>query len=216
MIHRIILPALLLLLLAAGPAQAGQPIQTLKDGLDELLVVLKDPQYTLGEEGVSEKQLDALRDVVFSFFDFRELTRRAVGKTWLTFTPEQQEELTKTFTKLLEKTYILKLNQEFLNELETFNVDSIDFLEEKIRGNLAMVNTTLHLSDKDLAVDFKLIRKQERWWVYDIIGEGLTLLGIYRDEFRSALLKQTPDELIASLKERIASIEQKREETAAE
>ncbi|MGE4505670.1 MAG: phospholipid-binding protein MlaC [Desulfovibrionaceae bacterium] len=202
------------MLLFAATAHAGTPTEALKTGLDKLISVLKDPQYEHPEQGVYDEQLEALRSSVHGFFDFRELTRRAVGRTWLQFTPEQQDRLTATFTTLLEKTYIRKLNKDFLQELNNFSVDSIDFTSEQIKGNLAMVNSTLHLTDKDLAVDFRLINKQETWWVYDVIGEGLTLLGIYRDEFRNALLNQTPDELIASLEERIKAVEKNRDESA--
>ncbi|MBU1247881.1 MAG: ABC transporter substrate-binding protein [Proteobacteria bacterium] len=212
---KIIAIPLLLVFLCAVPAYGGQPTQTLKVGLDELLTVLKDPQYAT-EEGVSDEHLEALRGVVFNFFDFGELTRRAVGKTWTTFTDDQRERLVKVFTKLLEKTYIRKLNTQFLEELNGFDGKSIQYLEEKVQGKLAMVNTKLKLTDKELAVDFKLISKQDKWWVYDIIGEGLTLLGIYKDDFRSALLKQTPDELIASLEQRIKDIEAGRADAQAQ
>ena len=207
--------AFILVLLFAVPARAGTPTEALKDGINKLIVVLKDPQYTT-ENGVTDDHLAALRQVVYEFFDFGELTRRAVGKTWTTFTPEQREKLTKTFTKLLEKTYIRKLNSEFIKELNGFSIDSVKILEEKVQGNLSMVNSKLLLTDKELAVDFKLINKQDKWWVYDIIGEGLTLLGIYKDDFRSALLKQTPDELIASLEQRIKDIEASRADEPAQ
>lgn len=209
-----LLPMLLLML--AVPAQAETtPTATLKVALDELLVVLRDTQYKT-DQGLTDEHLEALRHVVYNFFDFRELTRRAVGKTWKTFTPEQQEGMTAAFKDLLEKTYIRKLNTEFLGELDNFSGDSVQYLGEKVKGKLAMVNSKLKLTDKELAVDFRLINKQEKWWVYDIIGEGLTLLGIYRDEFRNALLKQTPDELIESLRKRVKDIEARREDAKTE
>lgn len=205
----------LLFALFALPARAQGPTDTLKVGLDQLMVVLRDPQYNT-EAGLTTDHLAALREVVYDFFDFEELTRRAVGKTWNTFTPEQREGLTAALKDLLEKTYIRKLNTEFLQELESFQSESVKYLGEKIKGRLAMVNANLVLPDKEIAVDFKLINKQEKWWVYDIIGEGLTLLGIYRDEFRNALLNQSPDDLIDSLRQRVIDIEAGREDAKAQ
>ncbi len=212
---RLIISTLLLSVFLAAPAYAGPPTQALKAGLDDLLLVLKDPVYA-SEEGVSKAKLEALREVVFDFFDFRELTRRAVGKTWKIFSVEQRGKLTTVFTKLLEKTYIRKLNTEFIQDLDSFELESVNFLEEKVQGDLAMVYTVLSLTDKELSVDFKLIKKQEKWWVYDIIGEGLTLLGIYKDEFRSVLLKKTVDDLISSIEQRIEEIEEGREDATAQ
>ncbi len=192
------------------PAQATSPTETLQQGIGRLMTVLRDPAYDL-EAGLSDKHLEALCHVAYSFFDFNELTRRCVGRVWKTFSPKQRTDLATAFRELLEKTYIRKLNTDCLQELKGFTEDSIRFKSEQIQGSLAMVNTVFSLTDKELNVSFRLINKNGTWYAYDLIGEGLTLMGIYKDEFRNALLRQTPEELTASLQQRKLAVENKRE-----
>ncbi|SKA97224.1 phospholipid transport system substrate-binding protein [Paucidesulfovibrio gracilis DSM 16080] len=213
---RCIITTLMLLVLAcaAGAAQAKTPTQTLETALDQLLAILQDPRYDT-TDGISEDHLSALRDEVENFFDFRELTKRAVGRPWLNFTDQQRDELTSVFKKLLEKTYLRKLNTEYLNELAAFDEDSIVFLDERVKGDKAMVYARFQLTDKPLDVNFRLIEREGHWWTYDVIGEGLTLLGIYQDEFKNVLVNQTPDDLIRLLEDKITALDEKREEQSA-
>lgn len=208
---------LLALGLAAGAVQAEAsaktPTQTLQTALDELLAILQDPRYDT-KDGISEKQLEVLRTTVHKFFDFGELTKRAVGRPWLGFTDRQRDELTGVFTQLLEKTYLRKLNTEYLHELAAFDKSSIRFVDEQIKGNKAMVYTSFQLTEEPLEVNFRLIERDGQWWAYDVIGEGLTLLGIYQDEFKNVLVNQSPDDLIALLQEKIRAIDEKRDEAA--
>ncbi|MEF2143840.1 MAG: ABC transporter substrate-binding protein [Desulfovibrionaceae bacterium] len=201
--------ALLLVLLCSAPALAGQPSQDLREGLDRVLAILQDTSYDT-TEGVSQKQVDAMREVVYTFVDFRELTKRAVGRPWLNFTDTQRNDLTAVFTELLEKTYLRKLNTEYLGELKSFSPDSISYLDEQVKGDKAMVYTRFQLSDKPLDVNFRMIKK-DKWWAYDVIGEGLTLLGIYKDEFKNVLVNQSADDLINILRDKIKAIEEGRE-----
>ncbi|MGE4292744.1 MAG: phospholipid-binding protein MlaC [Desulfovibrio sp.] len=199
---------------SADAAWAQTPTETLKAGLDSVLAILQDPRYDTSQ-GISEDHLDAMRNAVHQFFDFRELTKRAVGRPWTGFTDQQRNELTNVFTKLLEKTYLRKLNTEYLKELAEFKKESIVFLDEQIKGDKAMVYTRLQLTDKPLDVNFRLIERDGRWWTYDVIGEGLTLLGIYQDEFKNILVNKTPEDLISILKEKIQAIDEKHDKTPA-
>lgn len=211
-----IVPSLVLLaiLLTAGVAQAQTPTETLKSALDSVLAILQDKRYDTSQ-GISQEHMETMRAEVHKFFDFQELTKRAVGRPWLNFTEPQREELTAVFTELLEKTYLRKLNTEYLNELAAFKKDSILFLDEQIKGDKAMVYARFQLTDKPLDVNFRLIERDGKWWAYDIIGEGLTLLGIYQDEFKNILMNQSPDNLITILKDKIKAIDEKRDETPA-
>jgi phospholipid transport system substrate-binding protein len=211
----IILLALLGVLVAsAGIARAETPTETLKAGLDSVLAILQDPSYDTSH-GISQEHLDAMRNAVHQFFDFRELTKRAVGRPWLNFTEQQRDDLTAVFTQLLEKTYLKKLNTEYLKELAEFKKESISFLDEQVKGNKAMVYTRLQLTDKPLDVNFRLIERDGRWWAYDVIGEGLTLLGIYQDEFKNVLIDKSPEDLIEILKAKIKAIDEKQDATTA-
>jgi len=204
-----ILSLTLLAVLLVGSAQAALakgPTQTIKEGMDKLVAIVHDPMFDV-EGDLPSEQVDRLSATVAEFFDYDELTKRAVGRAWLSFTEQQRQDLTAAFRGLLEKTYLKKLETKYLDDLKAFSTDSIVYHDEKIKGDKAMVFTTFDLKESDLEVNFRLIENGGQWMVYDIIGEGVTLLGVYKDDFQAALAKMTPEEFVEELKRKTADVD---------
>lgn len=190
--------ALLLTCALAAPALADAPLSTVKEGVDKVIAVLQDPQYK-GAKSISGKQLEQLRAVIKQYFDFTELTARAVGRPWLKFSPQQQTDLSESFQELLEKTY--------LGKFEGYNGEKFDYQKEMAQGNLAFVQSQVTANDgKVLAVNFRLIQKDGRWLIYDVIGEGISIMEIYRSQFAQELQNGSPDSLIGKVRQRVADI----------
>ncbi|HMM39844.1 MAG TPA: ABC transporter substrate-binding protein [Desulfovibrio sp.] len=184
--------------LLTATAWAGVPTDTVKEGVDKVISILQDPKYK-GAKAISGEQLDRLRAAIRQFFDFDELTARAVGRPWLKFTPQQQKDLSASFQELLEKTYISKF--------EGYNGEKFDYQKEMAQGNLAFVQSQVQANDgKLLAVNFRLIQKDGHWLIYDVIGEGISIMEIYRSQFAQELQNGTPDSLIGKVRDRVADI----------
>ncbi|WP_051202530.1 MlaC/ttg2D family ABC transporter substrate-binding protein [Desulfovibrio aminophilus] len=184
--------------LLTATAWAGVPTDTVKEGVDKVISILQDPKYK-GAKAISGEQLDRLRAAIRQFFDFDELTARAVGRPWLKFTPQQQKDLSSSFQELLEKTYISKF--------EGYNGEKFDYQKEMAQGNLAFVQSQVQANDgKLLAVNFRLIQKDGHWLIYDVIGEGISIMEIYRSQFAQELQNGTPDSLIGKVRDRVADI----------
>jgi phospholipid transport system substrate-binding protein len=49
-----------------------------------------------------------------------------------------------------------------------------------------------------------MIQKDDAWRVYDVKVEGVSLVKNYRSQFREILSKESPDQLIERLKEKVA------------
>lgn len=198
---RSILPLALALVLTcalAAPALADAPLSTVKEGVDKVIAVLQDPQYK-GAKSISGKQLEQLRAVIKQYFYFTELTARAVGRPWLKFSPQQQADLSESFQELLEKTY--------LGKFEGYNGEKFDYQKEMAQGNLAFVQSQVTANDgKLLAVNFRLIQKDGRWLIYDVIGEGISIMEIYRSQFAQELQNGSPESLIGKVRQRVADI----------
>lgn len=184
--------------LLTATAWAGVPTDTVKEGVDKVISILQDSKYK-GAKAISGEQLDRLRAAIRQFFDFDELTARAVGRPWLKFTPQQQKDLSASFQELLEKTYISKF--------EGYNGEKFDYQKEMAQGNLAFVQSQVQANDgKLLAVNFRLIQKDGHWLIYDVIGEGISIMEIYRSQFAQELQNGTPDSLIGKVRDRVADI----------
>lgn len=189
---------LLLLVFLAAPALAQAPMDTVRQGVEKVIAILQDPKYK-GQKAITGERLERLRAAFKEYFDFTELTARAVGRPWLRFTPQQQQDLTDSFQELLEKTYIGKF--------EGYNGEKVEYEKEMAQGDLAFVQGQIQSKDgKVLSLNFRLIRKNDRWAIYDVIGEGISIMEIYRSQFAQELQNGTPDTLIAKVRQRVVDI----------
>jgi len=66
-----------LLLLRPGLAVAGAPGDQVRQSIDQLLVILKDPR--LKAVGNEDQRRTKLKEVIYQRFDFTEMARRSLG-----------------------------------------------------------------------------------------------------------------------------------------
>jgi len=66
----------------------------------------------------------------------------------------------------------------------------------------------------DIPIYYRMMIKNGKWKVYDVIIEKISLVKNYRTQFRSILRKESPGDLIERLKKKIS--EQKQKESQRE
>ncbi len=188
------------ILLLSGAASAATedpgPLETLKAPVDKFLKVLNDPYYAKTEN--RKAQRDKIWEIASPVFDFKELSRRAVGKTWLNFSAEEQVRFTNVFSQFLGNTYIDKIQGEYKNI-------KIDFEKELTKGSKAMVRTKLRRENLEVPIDYRMRHIDGSWKIYDILVEnGVSLVKNYRVQFSSILQNESPGELIKRLEKKLA------------
>ncbi len=190
--------AVLATILLCGAALAGAPTDRIKQGVEKVIAILQDPKYK-GAKNIQGEQLDRLRGAFKDYFDFTELTARAVGRPWLKFTPTQQQGLAQGLQELLEKTYI--------GRFEGYNGEKFTFSGEVTQGNVGYVQSqVMTVDNKTISMVFRVIQKDGAWYVYDVVAEGVSVMEIYRSQFAQVLQSGTPDELIARVRQRVQEI----------
>jgi len=188
--------ALILVLGLTSMALAGEPQDRLKGGIDKVIGILSDPGLK-GPAKRAERQKQ-LRTVADGFFDWRELSKRAVAEKWSKYTPKQQDDFVVSFSELLQKTYILKL--------EKYNNEKVNYVKEQVEGNQAFINTQVLMKDKTIPINYIMI-KRDQWMVYDVVVEGVSLVKNYRSQFAKVLSKETPDALLQRIKDKIKALD---------
>ena len=133
-------------------------------------------------------------------FDFREMSQRVLGRTWHTITSEQQDYFVSQMTKLLENVYVGKL--------ESYTGQTIDFVEERIKGNRAQVTTLIENEGVKLPVHYIMQKTGSKWMVYDINIEGVSLIRNYMEQFRSILRQNDYEGLIKIIEDKNLSFAQ--------
>ena len=87
--------------------------------------------------------------------------------------PTFRENLPQKFARLLMTTY--------LDNISGYNGEKVEYTGEKLsaKGNRAEVSSIVTLGDgKKVPVDYRLMDKDGKWFVYDIIIENVCATGV--------------------------------------
>jgi phospholipid transport system substrate-binding protein len=179
-------------------AASSSPTEALKPTLQDMIDVMKDPAFA----GIEQK--DPRRKKIMSIaakgFDFAEMSRLVLGKTWRKIDQQQRTKFAQLFTKLLENAYIGKL--------EEYDGQIIEYEDERIKGQKAVVSTVVkNPGVPPLAVKYVMTNVDSAWLVYDINIEGVSLLRNYREQFKSILRKDKFEGLVKMIEEKNKSFE---------
>ena len=179
-----------------GAAHGAQPLDSLKEPINQILGVLKDPRYR--EPTQRDLQSAKIEEIINKIFDFEAISRGAVGKYWKKFTPQEKRQFTDAFGKLLSNTYIQQMQGEFQNE-------AVEYLGEEMKSaKKALVKTKIVRKNADIPVDYSLRPVGGSWKIYNVHVEGVSLLRNFRKQFSATLLNRPPAHLIERVQEKVA------------
>ena len=173
-------------------ADEHSPTEQLQPVLNQLIEVLDDE--TLKGDGSKEERRSKIMAIIASGFDFKEMSRRVLGKTWNELSEKDQEYFVTQFTKLLENVYIGKL--------ESYGGRTYEFVAERIKGKRAQVTTLIPYEESKIPVHYIMQRELDKWMVYDINIEGVSLVRNYMEQFRTILRKEQYDGLIKIIEDK--------------
>jgi len=127
----------------------------------------------------------------------------ALGKTgWASLNTQQRTQFTKAFVDLMKRTYYGKLNQTDVSHVEVIYKDNIEVSQSKRNLQTVMKN-----SGSGFNVDYKFALRNERWAIYDMEVEGISLIASYRSQFDDFLKRKSAAELIRSLESKDPSFQ---------
>jgi len=183
-----------ILLLSLSPvhgARAGAPTDQLRDGVDRVFKILRDPQMA-GDANATQRR-KAVLTTASTIFDFNEMAKRSLGQHWTQRTPAERTEFIALFTDLLQHSYISKVDQH--------GSAKIVFGDERVNGEYAAVRTTIPLSNGgQMPLEYLMHQANARWQVYDISMDGISLLSNYRAQFNKVIRVDSYATLVAKLK----------------
>jgi len=142
--------------------------------------------------------------------DFSELSKRAMGANWAKLTRKQQDELGTTMRGLLKASYENKA----MKDKEGKQPPTVEYGDETINGNEAVVNTALKVKPDTFAIIYKLYRADAKagWRIYDVVTDEVSLVTTYQDQFKKQLADKGFDGLLTTLNSRRESLEKQNAE----
>ena len=180
---------------------AVQPIDVLKQSIDQSISILNDPTYN--HSGQKELQRQKLWEILEQLFDFEEFSRRVLARNWRLFTPQQQAEFVDLFGNFVNIYYLSRLQDKYHNETLTY----ID--QTLISNSRAVVNVEVYWKTKNIPVEIKMLKRGGAWKVYDLSALGISAVSFYRSQFRAVLNKESPAYVLDILRDKIKKSEEK-------
>lgn len=179
------------LLAVSDPALAGAPTDQLKQATDRILRVLEGPTLK-GPDQLAERR-QRIRAIAGDTFDWRETAKRVLGRHWTERTPQEREEFVALFIDFIEHSYVGKL--------ERYSGERILYVAELADGPQVTVRTKLITrSNTEVPVDYRMLKDGERWRVYDVVIEGVSLVSSYRTQFTRIIQQAGYSELVKKLR----------------
>jgi len=174
-------------LFAASHAIAA-PIDDVKKTVDEVVRIVSDKEMKKNES----KRRQALKKTISIIFDYGEMAKRSLGKHWNERTAAEKKQFTDLFATLLENSYAGKI--------ESYNNEKIVYLKEIHDDDHAEVKSKVVTAKRDeFTLDYRMLKQNGKWMVYDVIIEGVSLVSNYRSQFNRIITTGGYGELLKKL-----------------
>ncbi len=170
------------------------PVSVIKNTSDQLFATLKKEKAVLKKD--PNKVYGIVEKILVPRFDFGTISQWVMGRSWRNATPAQREQFTTEFKKLLINTYagvLLDYSDEVLNVLP--------LPPNAAKGDEVTVRSEIISKDRPpIAINYSMIKSGNRWMVYDVSVEGVSIVANYRSEIRELVSRNGIDGMINTLK----------------
>src|ERR1700730_12268337 len=187
---------LALLLIAAPLAQpaaaASDPQDVVRSFYGVLLGNMREGRV-LGESG----RLARRAPVVDRSFDIPAMSRLAIGPSWASLTPAQQQQLIAAFGHYVAATYA--------DQFDTYSGEQLQVTGERPLGADVVVETRIVKSKGDVTrFDYLLRQDQGGRRISDVYLDGsISQLAVHRSEVHSILRREGVDGLVMALNRKV-------------
>jgi phospholipid transport system substrate-binding protein len=194
MLKRFTVPTLfgLLLTLAGVVWAADNATESVRTSVDAIIGILKDS--SMDKPAKREK----IRGVIAERFDFRVMSQSTLATNWKKASQEEQQQFVTLFAELIQNTYI--------GRVEAYTNETVKYPGEKISNNRAVVDTLIVTANAEIPVTYKLYLKDERWLVYDVNIEGVSLISNYRNSYQEIVKKEGFSGLLVKREEKVKEL----------
>ena len=181
--------ALALLLAFSTPASAqADPARTTVQSLDDgLLVIMK-------AKSSEKSRAQSIAPVIERTFDLPLMTRLAVGPSWTTIAPSDQQALVAAFKRMTIAQYAANFDSW---SGESFNIAP----QVDSRAGDRLIRTTLNTPGKDpVSISYRLRASGGDWKIIDVFyRNSISQIATRRSDFSSVLAKEGAKGLVAHL-----------------
>lgn len=154
---------------------------------DGLLTFVKtkydDMQGLVKKIPEKEKLHQGIRDIMETFVDYGELSKRTLGDTWGKLKKKEQDEFVAEFKKMIQRTYVKRFDPDTDVRIEYAGEPT-----KEADGTFTVIST-IRSGKSEARVDYKFLKKGAGWWAFDVVIDDVSMVKNYRKQFNDIMAK---------------------------
>ena len=179
---------------------ADSPITALRAATDQAIAVLQDPAYRGADN--RQQRVARIREIILPLFDPQEIAKRTMGVHWRDRTDAERKQFIELFINLVEKSYS--------SNLDRYN-SGVQFFwdQERIDGDFAEADTRIFdpVMDKTFVINYRLHKVGDKWLIYDVVAENISMVRNYRNQFHRILSNSSYQDLVNKLQSKLKELD---------
>ena len=175
--------------LAGAPCHPHRPSRSATT-IDGILLILQDGTLT------RETRWERIGALIQSRFDFESMSQRVLSTNWKKGDPRGAAPVRGVLLAVSGRHYRSKI--------EAYTDEQVRYVGEKIKGERAVVDTTIVTDTAEIPVSYKLKQTDGEWLGVDVVIENVSLVSNYRNTFAAIVKTEGMEGLLNDLQRRIA------------
>lgn len=185
---------------SAAAADEDDPIAFLKSHAAEVQAILAQAPA----DSLPPAMREELKKHINAAFDFRELSRLALGAHWEKRSPKERDHFAATFSSIIRE-------QNFASFSRYYREGEIRYESAEVQGDAAVVQALVPVRREQIAIEYKLHRVEGLWRIYDLVIDGVSTAEGNRRRYARYIEKNGYDKLIVQLDKQLARLRQTRD-----
>ncbi|HXJ22740.1 MAG TPA: ABC transporter substrate-binding protein [Polyangia bacterium] len=178
------------------PPRPGSPMSQLMRSTEELQACLRREYPSWSPE--ADMQKSVARRLIDRSIDYREISRRALGRNWDRLSDDDRSEFVTDLSRLIQ-------SRSLSRGLDVGPDLRVHFERESVseRGTASVYATILappKPNSRSVEVEYRLLWKGDHWAVYDLLTDGDSLLEGYRAQFDRIIARESIAGLLRRMK----------------
>lgn len=189
-----ITPILLLFFAASTAAAAPSATDQVRGTVDRVIELLKNKELD------PAKRRQMLSSLIRKRFDFTLMSQQVLATNWNKASPDEKESFVRLFSDLLESTY--------MERIEAYTDEKVEYVNEKVKENRSIVDTIIVTKSVDVPISYKMVLKEDDWFVYDVVIEEVSLIRNYRSSYREIVMRDGIGGLLKKMEEKVKELKE--------
>ncbi len=179
---------------AVDDGELTDPVKMLEDITGNVLHAL---QHHKGSNSLSSIY-NLVNKFILPYVDFNEMSVWIAGRTvWGKASEQARNQFIDAFKVLLVRTYATALNT-YTNEKVEFGPQHFDSNKQRIQITSTIVRSG---NNNNVHLVYRLIKNDNKWFVYDIIIEGVSILQGFQAQFSDEIRQSGLQKVTAQIEE---------------